>query len=127
MNMFRNNAIILAVTVLALAVIAAFVIVLVTGADSDKLVEFLKWLLYVLPTGIVGLLIARNNATISGQIASVGTGVSNVETATNGMLTARLNAQTDELKTHVDNALANAITNAPAVPPDYTHTTNVVG
>lgn len=125
--MFRNNVLIIAGTVIVLAVLTVFTIVLITGSDSDKLVEFLKWLLYVLPTGIVGLLIAKNNATISNQVASVGAGVSNVETATNGMLTARLLAQTDELKTHVDNALANAITNAPAVPPDYTHTTNVVG
>lgn len=131
MNMFRNNAIILAVTVLALAVIAAFVIVLVTGADSDKLVEFLKWLLYVLPTGIVGLLIAKNNATISGQIASVGTGVSNVETATNGAMTARLDNQTDAivtaLKAHTEEVVYKAISNSPTLPPpDYTHTNTIV-
>lgn len=100
--MFKNNALILAGTVIAVALIAAFVWVDVANANTDKLVEFFKWLLTIVPIVIVGLINTRNNSVISQQVA-------NVENATNGALTARLDAQTEMLKQHTNDAINSAL------------------
>jgi heme/copper-type cytochrome/quinol oxidase subunit 2 len=112
-GMFKNNVIIIALTTVCLAVIAAFVFVLVRGADTDKLANFLQWLLTVVPIVIVGIITAKSQNTISNQVTSVGQGVTNVETATNGMLSARLNAQTQVLKDHIDTVVASQNSNVP--------------
>lgn len=107
--MFKSNALIMAGTVIMVTIIAAFVWVDVSGKSTDPLVEFFKWLLTIVPIVVVGLINTRNNATISQQ-------VSNVETATNGKLTAQLAAQTEALKQHtnevVNTAVAEAVNNA---------------
>jgi hypothetical protein len=124
--MFKNNVLIMAGTTIFIAVIAAFVFVQIRGGDTTVLFNFLQWMLTVVPIIIVGLVVTKGQSTISSQVSSVGTGVTNVEAATNGKLTERFDAQTALLKEHVDNAIASIATQPVSPPPDYTHTENVV-
>ena len=93
--MLYNKFNVAAVLAFGVVIVAGFIVIVALGADSDKFVEFLKWLLPLAGMGFIQLLTVQ--------------GIKKVDTQTNGALKQQFNDQTETLKQHIDDAVtANA-------------------